>query len=916
MNLFDIAHDLLARAFNQDNRPQRLRFSGQHGKLFEGMLLPQRIDITSGVCDDLTAHITCLTSRSDLPLVELMGLPMEVQFVTDMGELQRYCVVITNVCQGQSDGSLTTVQLTGRDIFAVMEGRRSNRIYLNKSVLDIARLKLDSWRGRNPAVALAFEYALLNIDENLFPQRALTFQCHQNDADFLRNLFRRNGIAWFMRALPSSGDNDSPAQQLVLFIDAYELPENSAGPVKYHRRDGTEPRDTVSLLAPAYTLVSGALTRSSWDHESARVDVVSETSAVDQGTSGNRLSASLVDARIELPHAGDTWADHERLTRVDMTRHEGRAHCLHGIGGVRAQSVCEWNRFEGHPVLDTLSREQREYITIRLQIWAEGSLPKELNERAQALMCASEAGIDGWVATPEGAAQDGVEAGIEHRYTNRFIAVRRGAPIVPSWDPETDLPHMPLMTATVISEDDRPVWCDELGRVKVRIHGLDPVDDDEKTWDTTAWVRVNFLWCGPGFGVIFPLRAGMEVSLGFEQGDPSRPMIVGSRYAYDNPPPQFDHFGSLPNNAALSGVVTRELMGQRQQQLRFNDTTGNISTQLATDHGCTQFNAGSLSTPMNEGKTEPRGEGFELRTDESGAIRTAKSLLISAWKRLQASGNQLSADEHIALMQDCLNLFKVLGDYAAQNHGLAVDGAGQTELSNDIQAAAAGSNVDPQSQGGKPTLSLTAPDGIAITSPKTLVSYSGVNIDSIAKQHYQITTGQRYNLNAGQGIGLFSHHNGIKAISHQGPLITQSQNDETRIESAKDITLAAQNTIRLMAKNIQIIATDGSFITLADALTLASTGVVAIKGSAFPHSGAASMGAELPKFSSAPVDQKMVLRYGPGKDALVAANRRYEAILSDGSKVQGVTDAQGRAQVLQSDSMNIADITLINDPRV
>ncbi|MBW8828384.1 MAG: hypothetical protein JF606_02915 [Burkholderiales bacterium] len=76
MNFADIAHDLLARALNQNNRPERLRFAGQHGKLFEDTLLPQRIDIISGVCDDLSAHITCLTTRSDLPLVELKGLPI------------------------------------------------------------------------------------------------------------------------------------------------------------------------------------------------------------------------------------------------------------------------------------------------------------------------------------------------------------------------------------------------------------------------------------------------------------------------------------------------------------------------------------------------------------------------------------------------------------------------------------------------------------------------------------------------------------------------------------------------------------------------------------------------------------------------------------------------------------------------
>ncbi|MBW8828385.1 MAG: type VI secretion system Vgr family protein [Burkholderiales bacterium] len=47
---------------------------------------------------------------------------------------------------------------------------------------------------------------------------------------------------------------------------------------------------------------------------------------------------------------------------------------------------------------------------------------------------------------------------------------------------------------------------------------------------------------------------------------------------------------------------------------------------------------------MNEGKTEPRGEGFEMRTDKAGAICSAEALLITTWKRLKATGKQHSAE--------------------------------------------------------------------------------------------------------------------------------------------------------------------------------------------------------------------------------------------------------------------------------
>ena len=157
MNLADIANDLFSRAFDQSTRAIRLRFGTQIGALFDGVLVPERIDITEAVCDGITAHITCLTTRADLPLRQLVGLPVEVQLATDTGGLRRICVVITEVRQGQSDGALTALQLTGRDIFAVMDQRRSNRVFLNKSVLDIARTVLSGWRTRFAPVAQAFD---------------------------------------------------------------------------------------------------------------------------------------------------------------------------------------------------------------------------------------------------------------------------------------------------------------------------------------------------------------------------------------------------------------------------------------------------------------------------------------------------------------------------------------------------------------------------------------------------------------------------------------------------------------------------------------------------------------------------------------------------------------------------------------
>lgn len=191
MNVADagLAGDLLRSFAGQPltdaDRPIRLRLAGRHGPL-EGVLLVQRLDIAERLCEGLTGHLTCLSTRVDLPLQTFIGLPVEVQLVTDRGGLRRICMIVTEARAGQSDGGLATFQLTGRDAFALLQRRVNSRIFLDRSVIDIARIVLDEHCRRLPALARCFEYDFLALDESAYPRRACTFQLDESDADFLR----------------------------------------------------------------------------------------------------------------------------------------------------------------------------------------------------------------------------------------------------------------------------------------------------------------------------------------------------------------------------------------------------------------------------------------------------------------------------------------------------------------------------------------------------------------------------------------------------------------------------------------------------------------------------------------------------------------------------------------------------------
>jgi|GEM_PF-522292 len=109
-----------------------------------------------------------------------------------------------------------------------------------------------------------------------------------------------------------------------------------------------------------------------------------------------------------------------------------------------------------------------------------------------------------------------------------------------------------LQSAVVVGQTSEEIQTDRYGRVKVRF-----LWDRHWPKDETAceiWVRVAQPFAGKWGGAFFLPRIGDEVLVGFVDGDPDKPIIVGSLYSDDAPPP-----GSfpMPSKKERSGFHTR-----------------------------------------------------------------------------------------------------------------------------------------------------------------------------------------------------------------------------------------------------------------------------------------------------------------------------------------------------------------------
>lgn len=889
------------------HRPIRLRLARQPGAGDAPLLVKHAAGIEA-ICGGIEYDLLCVSTRSGLPLKDFIGMPAELNFVTDTGGLRSVCGIVSGAAEGQSDGGLATYRLIVQDVITLLDKTCTTRVFHNMNELQITETVLKEWMHGYPGIAFAFDFDVKRLGR--YPTRAFTMQCNESTGAFLRRLWRRRGIAWFFRAGRSyvqPGD-DTPSHTLVLFDDPMTLARNAAGTVRFHRDDATETRDTVTAWHANRYLTPGQTARNSWDYRAGRATDVQEAGINNQGRFGTPFAANLEDYRVDAPHAGDDTADYGRLVRSRMLRHEYEAKLFEGEGNVRAMNVGEWNAFSGHPELDRHPEAERRFVITGLRVDADNNLPKDLDARCRRLFS-----MNRWRHGADELAQASAERGV--RYTNRFTCVRRGIPIVPPYDPRIDLPPTPLQYVTVVGPVNEEIHCDELGRVKVRFPGCRPEDHAHAggagasgTDRDSAWVQVATPWAGEAYGASFLPRVGHQALCAFVGGDPDKPLIIGRAHGGAAPPPSFDHVSRLPADRYLSGIVTREGRARRYNQLRLDDTPGEISAQLQSAHARTQLNLGYLTHPRSDGKAAPRGQGFELATDASGTIRTARSLLITAWQRLNASGNQLSSQEHLALMQDCLDLFKTLGQYAAEHQGPAVDPAPQAALGADVAAAPGAGDADPTGADGKPTLTLTAPAGIAFSTPKTVVSYAGVNLDGVARQHMQLTSGQRFSVNAGKGVSLFAHAGGITQIAHNGVFLMQSQHGDTRIDAGADLKATAGKRIVFMAdEEVTFIVSGGAYLKLKGGdVEVGGPGAMTVKTAGHHWDGAASAKTDLPRFDAG--DFQRTPRLLRATDGKPVAGLEATVAVEDGATLSGNTNTAGEGPKVVADRLAQLDV--------
>jgi type VI secretion system secreted protein VgrG len=283
----------------------------------------------------------------------------------------------------------------------------------------------------------------------------------------------------------------------------------------------------------------------------------------------------------------------------------------------------------------------------------------------------------------------------QERYHNTFAAF----PAAVQFRPPLATPKPAIhgyQLATVVGKSGEEIWTDQYGRVKVDF----PWDTRSKSDENSScWIRVAQTWAGKGWGTVATPRIGTEVLVSFLDGDPDRPIIIGTLYNAQQTVPY-----------ALPGEQTKTLIksnsskgGGGSNEIRLEDKKGSeqifIHAEKDTDYYV-------------------KNDHRELIGNERHLI-VKKDLLeeIDGDKHLTVKGNHNQKVDGTVSLNVSMNLQEKVG----MNH--AVDAGQEIHLKGGMNVVIeAGMSVTLKAGGG---FVVVGPAGVAISGPLVQINSGG-----------------------------------------------------------------------------------------------------------------------------------------------------------------------------------------------
>ncbi|MDH2625840.1 type VI secretion system Vgr family protein [Acinetobacter baumannii] len=905
-NIFGILEKI---GFGAQKRAINVRFSNAE---LNSQIMLQRIDGYHGINDGLSAELICLSTNPYIELKQFIGCQVSVDQVTDSGQLFRTTGIVTGASQGQSDGAFSLYRLTMQDATSLWHKRRNSRVFMNKSVVDIIEVIFKEWQSKSPLFASSLQLDTTGLTKT-YDVRPFSMQSNESDYAYLTRIMREESINWLVDEasyLVASNSQSIEAQKLRLIDDNAQFQSLERRTIRYHRSNATEQYDSITSFIAQRQLQPTAIHVQRWQADSLSQEDASGSvvSSHQHSTQRDNESLSLEQAwNISPAWISDlkgedqaTASSNSQLEKLNMHLNQYQAlqaKYFTAHSSVRDTQVGYWFQLIDYPELEkNHSQQDKEFLILNKYFYNQNNLPKDIQDQVEKLLTLSH-----WQNSKDSE---------QERQANEFVVVRRNINVVPEYDPLKHRPVAHVQRAKVVS-DGEEIHVDEWGRIKVRFlftrtddHAHDGGAGANNSDTDSAWVDVLTPWAGEGYGARFLPRKDEIVVIDFFDGNIDRPFVTGRIHEAQRSPTKFDIKGQLPDTKKLSGIRSKEVGGSGYNQLRFDDTTGQISAQLHSSHGATQLNLGNLSHPKDKAESEGRGQGFELRTDEWGAIRATKGILLTSESSEQAQGEQLTRSnikENINFHIESNKYFKEL---ASAHEVDEPDLDSQDSLKE---------KFDKWNESSDALVALHSESAMILDSKESLQLAAKQNIDVSTPKNLQFFTGKSWIAKALDKISIFAKHAGIKIKSGEGDVEVAAQKGKMTLSSKQQMHVYSLNDfVRIESGKGILITAGGGYIKIQDGnIEIACPGLMELKAGQIQTKSGASLSSQLPAMPElkSQYDEHFILHYPDGEPA---KNLKYRITAEDGQVFEGVSGEDGKTTVFTKDAMTALNIEVFS----
>jgi type VI secretion system secreted protein VgrG len=626
--------------------------------------MSQQISLTSAQCDGLlfnsmqaqeqlgrmfSYQVEFCSTNATIDLGSLLGTSMTVKLAADDG-FQRYFNGL--VCEAAQTGAQTveglhyaqySVRLVPKPWLLI--DKVDCRIYTGMSVPDIVKSVLSDAGYTDVKLSLSATYA----------QRDYCVQYRESCLDFIHRLMEQEGIYYFFT-------HDSSTHTMVLAdgVGAHAKASHFDKVAYSTTRDsGLRKEATVYAWGASRGRDPAKVQLIDYDPLKPKASLLAKGDSDGHGGQGGNV--------FDFPggHADASVGQHyaqvraEALSASRSHHHGGTSACGIEIGGLF--------KLAQHPREDL----NQEYLVIATTMQLHG----------------------GGYASGEGGGGPSFDCHFEAIESSRpFRSLPSAAkPVV-----------MGLQTAVVTGSDtDEDIAIDEHGRVQVTFHWNKPDKPDAKS---SCPVRVASTWAGKGWGAVSLPRVGQEVVVSFLEGDPDRPLIIGSVYNADNTPPY-----GLQATKTQSGIKSRSLLGGTADfnELRFEDKKGeedffihaqkDMHEEVENDH--------VVTIEHDEIVTVKHDQTLTVENDQTETVKHDRKAAVQNDDKLDVTNNgttsigqkfKLSAGTEIELVTGASSIvLKSSGDIEIKGVNIKITGSMGVKVEGQVEVGIkAGATMD------------------------------------------------------------------------------------------------------------------------------------------------------------------------------------------------------------------------------